>query len=81
MSLAIDELQRLLLKRTGLGQRLVLFRTLAGVPVALDDRCAHRSFHCRPVRSTATRSSAGTMENLLDLTHLSFVHANSFSTP
>jgi vanillate O-demethylase monooxygenase subunit len=38
------ELQRSLLKRTVLDQRLVLFRTLAGVPVALDDRCAHRSF-------------------------------------
>ena len=38
------ELQRSLLKRTVLGQRLVMYRTLAGVPVALDDRCAHRSF-------------------------------------
>jgi vanillate O-demethylase monooxygenase subunit len=40
------------LKRTVLGQRLVLFRTQAGAPVALDDRCAHRSF---PL-------SAGTLE-------------------
>ena len=39
-----DEIQRSLLKRTVLGQRLVLFRTLAGAPVAMDDRCAHRSF-------------------------------------
>ena len=39
-----NELQRSLLKRTVLGQRLVLFRTLAGTAVAMDDRCAHRSF-------------------------------------
>jgi vanillate O-demethylase monooxygenase subunit len=39
-----EEIQRSLLKRTVLGQRLVLFRTLAGAPVAMDDRCAHRSF-------------------------------------
>jgi vanillate O-demethylase monooxygenase subunit len=39
-----NELGRSLLKRTILGQRLVLFRTQAGVPVALADRCAHRSF-------------------------------------
>jgi phenylpropionate dioxygenase-like ring-hydroxylating dioxygenase large terminal subunit len=38
------ELQRSLLKRTVLGRRLVLFRTRAGKPVALDDRCAHRSY-------------------------------------
>jgi vanillate O-demethylase monooxygenase subunit len=38
------ELQRSLLKRTVAGRRLVLFRTLAGLPIALDDRCAHRSF-------------------------------------
>ncbi len=39
-----NELGRVLLKRTVLGQRLVLFRTKAGQPVALADRCAHRSF-------------------------------------
>jgi vanillate O-demethylase monooxygenase subunit len=38
------ELQRSLLKRTVLGQRLVLFRKKDGTPIALDDRCAHRSF-------------------------------------
>jgi phenylpropionate dioxygenase-like ring-hydroxylating dioxygenase large terminal subunit len=155
-----DELQRSLLKRTVLGQRLVLFRTLAGVPVALDDRCAHRSFplsagtldgdtvvcgyhglrydaagDCIQVPSQKTcpkglgvrayplaergpfvwgwlgestpdlsripgtpwldgngwTSSQGYFhlpanyvslhENLLDLTHLSFVHARSFGTP
>ncbi|MBS0419675.1 MAG: aromatic ring-hydroxylating dioxygenase subunit alpha [Proteobacteria bacterium] len=155
-----DELQRSLLKRTVLGQRLVLFRTLAGVPVALDDRCAHRSFplsagtlegdtvvcgyhglrydaagDCIQVPSQKTcpkgigvrafplvargpfvwawlgestpdpsripgtpwldgaewTSSRGYFhlpanyvslhENLLDLTHLSFVHARSFGTP
>lgn len=38
------ELQQSLLKRTILGRRLVLFRTSEGVPVALDDRCAHRSY-------------------------------------
>ena len=38
------ELQHSLLKRTVVGRRLVLYRTLAGAPVALDDRCAHRSF-------------------------------------
>ena len=154
------ELQRLLLKRTVLGQRLVLFRTQAGVPVALDDRCAHRSFplsagtldgdtvvcgyhglrydvagDCIQVPSQKTcpkglgvrafplaergpfvwawlgestpdlsripdtpwldgtewTSSQGYFhlpanyvslhENLLDLTHLSFVHARSFGTP
>jgi len=155
-----EELQRSLLKRTVLGQRLVLFRTLAGVPVALDDRCAHRSFplsagtlegdtvvcgyhglrydvagDCIQVPSQKTcpkgigvrafplvergpfvwvwlsesapdlsripatpwldgaqwTSSRGYFhlpanyvslhENLLDLTHLSFVHARSFGTP
>jgi vanillate O-demethylase monooxygenase subunit len=38
------ELGRSLLKRTVLGRHLVLFRTLAGEAVALDDRCAHRSY-------------------------------------
>lgn len=38
------ELGRSLLKRTVLGQRLVLFRTQSGTPVALADRCAHRSY-------------------------------------
>ena len=37
------ELQRSLLQRRVLGQRLVLFRKQDGTPVALDDRCAHRS--------------------------------------
>jgi vanillate O-demethylase monooxygenase subunit len=38
------ELRRELLERTVLGKRLVLFRTAAGAPVALDDRCPHRSY-------------------------------------
>ena len=38
------EIGRSLLKRTVLGHRLVRYRTLAGDPVALDDRCAHRSY-------------------------------------
>jgi phenylpropionate dioxygenase-like ring-hydroxylating dioxygenase large terminal subunit len=38
------ELDRDLLKRRILGRNLVMFRTRAGIPVALDDRCAHRSF-------------------------------------
>jgi vanillate O-demethylase monooxygenase subunit len=38
------ELQRSLLHRRVLGQRLVLFRKEDGTPVALDDRCAHRSY-------------------------------------
>jgi vanillate O-demethylase monooxygenase subunit len=38
------EVDRTLLKRKILGRNLVLFRTLAGNPVALEDRCAHRSF-------------------------------------
>jgi vanillate O-demethylase monooxygenase subunit len=46
------ELGRSLLKRRVLGQRLALFRKQDGTPVALDDRCAHRSF---PL-------SAGTLE-------------------
>jgi phenylpropionate dioxygenase-like ring-hydroxylating dioxygenase large terminal subunit len=33
-----------LLARTLLEQRVVLFRTAAGAPVALEDRCPHRSF-------------------------------------
>ncbi len=39
-----DEFARTLRKRKILGRNLVLFRTLAGKPVALDDRCAHRSY-------------------------------------
>jgi phenylpropionate dioxygenase-like ring-hydroxylating dioxygenase large terminal subunit len=39
-----DEIGRTLLKRKILGRNLVLFRTAAGKPVALEDRCAHRSF-------------------------------------
>ncbi len=38
------EIGHSLLKRMILGRRLVLFRTAAGEPVALDDRCAHRSY-------------------------------------
>ena len=33
-----------LLKRTLLGERVVLYRTAAGVAVAMVDRCAHRSY-------------------------------------
>ncbi|MGY4225006.1 phenylpropionate dioxygenase-like ring-hydroxylating dioxygenase large terminal subunit [Bradyrhizobium sp. USDA 4503] len=39
-----EEVGRELLARTVLGKKLVFYRTTAGVPVALDDRCAHRSF-------------------------------------
>jgi nitrite reductase/ring-hydroxylating ferredoxin subunit len=39
-----DEVGRVLLKRTLLGERVVLFRTLEGRAVALSDRCAHRSY-------------------------------------
>jgi vanillate O-demethylase monooxygenase subunit len=39
-----DEIGRTLLKRTILDRDLVLYRTASGEPVALDDRCAHRSF-------------------------------------
>jgi len=39
-----DELGQSLLARTILGKRLVFYRTQAGVPVALADRCAHRSY-------------------------------------
>ena len=38
------EVGRSLLKRTVVGRRLVMFRTGDGVPVALEDRCAHRSY-------------------------------------
>jgi vanillate O-demethylase monooxygenase subunit len=38
------EIGRSLLKRTIIGRRLVLFRTTTGEAVALDDRCAHRSY-------------------------------------
>lgn len=38
------ELGRELRKRTVLGNRLVMFRTEAGLPIAMEDRCAHRSF-------------------------------------
>lgn len=156
-----DELGRSLLKRTLLGRRVVMYRTEAGQPVALDDRCAHRSFplsastldgdtivcgyhgfrynpagDCIDVPSQPTlpkgmgvkayrliergpvvwiwmgdpetadparlpaqdwitaadwEKSQGYLhlkasyvrlhENLLDLTHLSFLHANSFGTP
>jgi phenylpropionate dioxygenase-like ring-hydroxylating dioxygenase large terminal subunit len=39
-----DEIGGALLKRTILDRPLVLFRTAAGTPVALEDRCVHRSF-------------------------------------
>lgn len=39
-----SEVERALLKRTVLGLRLVMFRTQGGVPVAMEDRCAHRSY-------------------------------------
>lgn len=39
-----EEVGRSLLARTILGRRLVLYRTADGTPVALADRCAHRSF-------------------------------------
>ena len=35
---------RELMPRTLLGKRVLLYRTLAGKPVAMDDRCMHRSF-------------------------------------
>ncbi|HEY0766631.1 MAG TPA: aromatic ring-hydroxylating dioxygenase subunit alpha [Steroidobacteraceae bacterium] len=38
------EVGRTLLKRRILGRNIVMFRTGDGRPVALDDRCAHRSF-------------------------------------
>ncbi|MFJ3057231.1 Rieske 2Fe-2S domain-containing protein [Herbaspirillum sp. NPDC087042] len=38
------ELKQALLPRTLLGKRIVMFRTSAGKPVALADRCAHRAF-------------------------------------
>jgi vanillate O-demethylase monooxygenase subunit len=38
------ELKHMLLKRTVLGHRLVMYRDSHGTPVALLDRCAHRSF-------------------------------------
>lgn len=39
-----DELGHELLARTICGERLVLYRTTAGAPVALADRCSHRRF-------------------------------------
>jgi phenylpropionate dioxygenase-like ring-hydroxylating dioxygenase large terminal subunit len=39
-----EDFARTLRKRKILGRNLVLFRTESGIPVALDDRCAHRSF-------------------------------------
>ena len=38
------EFDRTLRKRKILGRNLVLFRTTGGQPIALDDRCAHRSY-------------------------------------
>ena len=156
-----DEIGRALTKRTLLDKRVVLFRTGDGRAVALDDRCAHRSFplsagrldgdtlvcgyhgfrydaegdcievpsqascpkgigvHAYPLAERgpllwiwmgdAALADAATIpeqqwmtapdwvcskgyfhlrgnyvslhENLLDLTHLSFIHAQSFGTP
>lgn len=39
-----SEIQRELLARTLLGKRVVFYRTEGGSPVALEDRCPHRSF-------------------------------------
>lgn len=39
-----DEIGRSLLARKILNKRVVMYRTLEGEPVALEDRCAHRSF-------------------------------------
>ncbi len=39
-----DEIGRSLLARTFLNKRVVMYRTLAGKPIALEDRCTHRSF-------------------------------------
>lgn len=38
------EFERKLIKRKLLGFNVVFYRTEAGIPVALNDRCAHRSF-------------------------------------
>ena len=157
----VADIGRALLKRTVLGTAIVLFRTSGGRPVALEDRCAHRSYplsagaldgdtivcgyhgmrydpagECIEIPSQAhcprgisvrrfpliergpfvwgwfgdeTAADAAKLpetpwleggqwvhsqdylhlpgnyvslhENLLDLTHLSFVHASSFGTP
>ena len=39
-----DEVKRALLGRVLLGKRVLLYRTEAGEAVAMEDRCAHRSF-------------------------------------
>lgn len=39
-----NEVGRALLKRTVLGLRLVMFRTQDGATIAMEDRCAHRSY-------------------------------------
>lgn len=39
-----DDISRTLLPRTLLGKRILMYRTQAGKAVAMDDRCAHRSF-------------------------------------
>ncbi|WP_249177438.1 MULTISPECIES: Rieske 2Fe-2S domain-containing protein [Burkholderia cepacia complex] len=39
-----SEIGRALLPRTMLGKQVVLYRTLQGQVVALDDRCVHRSY-------------------------------------
>lgn len=39
-----EDFSRTLMRRTILGRPLVFYRTTAGAPVALSDRCVHRSF-------------------------------------
>ena len=39
-----EEIGRALLKRTVLGDRLVMFRTKGGTAIGMEDRCAHRSY-------------------------------------
>lgn len=54
-----EEVGRELLARTLLGKRVVLYRTLAGQAVALEDRCAHRApSRYRAVAWRGTGSSA-----------------------
>lgn len=56
-----EEVGRELLARTLLGKRVVLYRTLAGQAVALEDRCAHRSFRYRAVAWRTGSSAAITV--------------------
>lgn len=54
-----SEIGRSLLARTLLGSRVVLYRTQAGAPVALEDRCAHRSFPLSKSRLEGDRIACG----------------------